>query len=296
LDLHRLEVFCKVVELRSFTKAGEEMLLSQPTISEHIRSLEEKLGEKLLDRLGREIIPTPVGNILYRYAHKMLQLREDAIQAVARVKGELSGPLILGASPDPGTYILPKIVGSFKASHTSTQITIKILGIAEIVEAVLRGGLEIGLIGSEWKDSRLELEEISSDELTLTVFPGHPWCGRKEVLLEEIYGESFILRERGSGTRMVVDRMLEKHGFDFAKLFVVAEMATTEAVRQSIKAGIGISILSKRAIAEDLDRGSLHAVSLKAIRFVRPVYLIQRKKRHLSPICSAFLEHLRAAI
>jgi DNA-binding transcriptional LysR family regulator len=293
MDLHRLAVFCKVVELRSFTKAGEELLLSQPTISEHIRSLEEMLGEKLLDRLGREIFPTPAGKILYKYAQKMLQLREEALQAMATFKGELSGRLILGASPDPGTYLLPKIIGSFKASNPSIQIAIKIFGIAEIIDAVLRGTLEIGVIGSKWKDHRLDLEEIFSDELTLTVFPTHPLSGRKEILPEELYGEPFILRERGSGARRLLEEILEGHGFDFAKLSVVAEMATTEAVRQSIRAGIGISILSKRAIAEDLERGALFAVSLKGIRFVRPIYLIQRKKRQPSPICAAFLEHLR---
>jgi DNA-binding transcriptional LysR family regulator len=294
MDMHRLAVFCKVVELQSFTKAGEEMFLSQPTISEHIRSLEEMLGEKLLDRLGKDIFPTPVGKILYGYAQQILQLREEAIQEVARFKGELAGRLILGASLDPGTYFLPKTVGSFKASYPSIQIAIKILGITEIVEAVLKGNLEVGLIGSKWKDNRFELEEIFSDELALIVFPEHPWRGRDEILMEEIYGEPFILRERGSGVRMVMEQILESHDFDFSKLSVVAEMASTEAIRQSLRARLGISIISKLAIAEDLERSSLFTVSLKGIQFIRPFYLIHRKKRHLSPICSAFLNHLRA--
>jgi DNA-binding transcriptional LysR family regulator len=291
-----MKVFCKVVELRSFTRAGEEMFLSQPTVSEHVRSLEEMLGEKLLDRLGREIFLTPVGKILYRYALKMLQLHEEAIQAIAMFKGELSGRLVVGASPDPGSYVLPTIIGSFKASHPAVQITVKILGVAAIADAVLRGGLEIGLIGSKWKDTRLDHEEIFSDELTLVVYPEHPWSAREEVLMEEIYGEPFILRDMGSGTRTVFDHVLETQGFDFSRLAVVAEMANTEAVRQSIKARLGISILSKLAIREDLERGSLSAVALKGIRFNRPFYLIQRRKRQLSPTCSAFLDHLWGTI
>jgi DNA-binding transcriptional LysR family regulator len=292
MDLHRLEVFCKVVELRSFTKAAEAVLLSQPTISEHIRTLEENLGEKLLDRLGREVSPTPAGRILYRYALKMLRLREEAIQALAMYKGDLSGRLSLGASTIPGTYILPRIIGSFKTCHPSIQVALKISGTGQIVEAVLKRELEIGLVGSKWKDRRLDFEEIFSDELVLAVFPDHPWSSWNEIPMEEIYGEPFILRERDSGTRMVMNQILEARGFDFSKLSVVAEMGTTQAVRQSIKARIGISILSRQAIAEDLEKSSLFAVPLKGIRFERPFYLVQRKNRQLTPICQAFLDHL----
>jgi len=293
MDLHRLEIFCKVVELRSFTRAAEAALLSQPTISEHIRTLEEMLGEKLLDRLGREVFPTQAGQILYRYAQRMLRLREEAIQAIATYRGELSGQLVLGASTIPGTYILPKIIGSFKEQHPSIQLMLRISSSGKIVEAVLRGDLEIGLIGSQWNDRRLKTEEISSEELVLAVYPKHPWSSRDEVGMEEIYGEPFILRERDSGTRMVMSQILEAHGFDFSELSVVAEMATTQSVVQSIKAGIGISILSRQAVEEDLKRGSLVAVPLRGIRFHRPFYLIQRANRQLSSLCEAFLTHLR---
>jgi DNA-binding transcriptional LysR family regulator len=293
MDLWRLEVFCKVVELRSFTKAAKAVLLSQPTISEHIRSLEETLGEKLLDRLGREVFPTPAGQILYRYAQKMLRLREEAVQAMATYKGELSGQLVLGASTIPGTYILPKIIGSFKAQHPSIQLMLRISSSGKIVETVLRGELEIGLIGSQWKDRRLKMEEMLSEELVLTVYPAHPWANRDEVGMEEIYGEPFILREKDSGTRMVMSQILEARGFDFSQLSTVAEVATTQAVVQSIKAAIGISILSRLAVEDDLQRGSLMAVPIRGIRFHRPFYLIQRTNRQLSPLCEAFLMHLR---
>jgi DNA-binding transcriptional LysR family regulator len=293
MDLHRLEVFCRVVELRSFTKAAEAVLLSQPTISEHIRTLEEKLGEKLLDRLGREVFPTPAGQILYRYAQEMLRIRGEAIQSIATYRGELSGKLILGASTIPGTYILPKIIGSFKTLHPSIQLLLKISGTGEVVEAVLRGDLEIGLVGSKWKDRRLNTEEMFSDELVLTVYPEHPWSSRDEVKMDELYGEPFILRERDSGTRMVMSQILEAHGFDFSQLLVVAEISSTQSVVQSIKARIGISILSRQAVEEDIQRGSLVSISLKGIRFSRPFYLIRRTNRQLSPLCEAFLAHVR---
>jgi DNA-binding transcriptional LysR family regulator len=293
VDLHRLEVFCKVVDLKSFTRAAEAVFLSQPTVSEHIRSLEVMVGEKLIDRVGREALPTPAGQILYGYAQRMIRLRDEALQAMAGYRGDLSGYLVIGASTIPGTYILPRIIGVFKGDHPSIRLTLRIASTGEIAEAVLRGDLEIGLVGSRWRDGHLETEEIFSEELVLAVYPGHPWSRRDEVAMEELYDEHFILREKDSGTRMVMSRILETHGFDHSRLYVVAEMATTQAVRESIKARIGISILSRQAVEEDLQNGSLVAVPIRGIEFHRSFYLIYRKNRQLSPLGEAFLAHLK---
>jgi len=292
MDIHRLEVFCKLVELQSFTKAADAVCLTQPTVSEHIRSLEEMLGEKLVDRLGREVLPTPAGKILYQYARNIIQLRNEAVQALDKFKGNLSGRLLIGASTIPGTYILPGLIGSFKAAHPSIQITLKISSSTEIAEKVMDGSLEAGMVGARLDDPRIELEEIFSDELVLTLYPGHIWARRQSIELGELAGEHFIFREKGSGTRMVMNQALQAHGFDTSRLYAVAEMGSTEAVRQGIKARIGISILSSKAVAEDLERGSLVAVPLNGIRLSRPFYLAQRKNRQLSPLCTAFLQHI----
>lgn len=293
MDIRRLEIFCRVLEFQSFTKAAEATLLSQPTVSEHIRALEEMVGERLVDRLGREVLPTPAGEILYKYARDIIQLREEAIQALEKFKGNLSGHLMLGASTIPGNYILPQLLGSFKALYPSIQVTLKISSTAEIIDKVLDGAFEAGLIGAKLKERRLDMEEVFSDELVLTVYPEHPWASRKEVELDELYSEHFILRERGSGTRHVMTQILESRHFDLSRLFVVAEMGSTEAVRQGIKARIGISIVSCRSVFEDVRDRSLVTVPLKGIRFYRSFYLIRRKNRQLSPLCVAFLNHLR---
>jgi DNA-binding transcriptional LysR family regulator len=296
MDMRRLEVLCKVIELKSFTKAAEALSLSQPTVSEHIRSLEEALGERLIDRLGREVLATPAGRVFYQYARNIIQLREEAIQALEQFKGNLSGHLILGASTIPGTYVVPKFIGSFKTIHPAIQMTLRISDTAQIVRDILEGTLEAGLIGSKWNDRRILMEELFSDELILAVFAGHAWARRKHIRQEELIGEPFILRERGSGTRMVMERILEEHGFDSSRLFVVAEMGSTEAVRQGIKAQIGVSILSRQAVEEDLKQGTLALVDIEGIRFYRPLYLVQRRNRRLSPLCAAFLDHLRTGV
>lgn len=293
MDIHRLQVFCKVLEMKSFTKAAEAVFLTQPTVSEHIRILEEEVGEKLIDRLGREILPTPVGKILYQYAKDLIRIRNSAVQAINKFKGDLSGHLLIGGSTIPGTYILPALLGAFKARYPSILVTLKIGGSGEIVERLMEGNLELGLIGVKWDDRRIILEEIFSDELVLTVYPDHPWAKRRSIQLDELAGEPFILRERGSGTRMVMNQSLEIHGFSPARLIVVAEMGSTEAVRQGVKARIGISILSFQAVAEDLDRGTLVSVPLDGVTLSRSFYLARRKSRQPSPLCTAFLNYVR---
>jgi DNA-binding transcriptional LysR family regulator len=294
MDIRRLEVFCKVLELGSFTKAAEALPLSQPTVSEHVKSLEEMLGEKLIDRLGREALPTPAGRILYQYARSILQLRDEAIQALQEHRGNLAGSVALGASTIPGAYILPKLIGEFKKQYPGIQISLKISGSSEIAESIIEGGLELGLIGAKWSDRRIELEEIFSDELVLVLHPKHDWAGRGSVQLDELYEQPFILREKGSGTRIVMTQILKNHGFDFSRLRAVAEMGSTEAVRQGIKAQIGLSILSRQAVEEDIERGDLWAVQIAGVRLTRPFYLIHRKNRQLSPICIALLDYIRA--
>jgi len=292
MDIRRLEVFCKVVELKSFTRAADAVLLSQPSVSEHVRSLEETLGVKLLDRLGREVLPTGAGRILHRYARRIIQLRDEAEQAIDQFRGTLSGHLPLGASTIPGAYLLPARIEAFREKFPGIRTTLKIAGTARIVDEILRGDLELGVVGARPRDPRLEARQISSDELVLAVYPGHPWAKRGAVAPEELAGQNFILREPGSGTRSVMTDALKERGIDPAALTVVAEVGSTEAVRQSIKARLGVSILSLRAVAEDIERGTLVRVPVEGLELVRPFYLVQRKGREPSPLALAFLEHL----
>jgi len=294
MDLHRLEIFCKVAELKSFTLAAEALLLSQPTVSEHIRTLEEMAGDRLVDRLGREVRLTPAGQILHRYAMKMLHLREEARQALADYRGELLGRLFIGASTIPGSYLLPQIIGVFKAEHPAIQITLRIANTIAIGEMVLKGEVGLGLLGSKWPEKRLRFEEVYTDELTLAVPPDHPFALKGEVQISELYGQPFILRERGSGTQMAVQEILNAHGLDFGKLSVVAEMPNTEAVRQSIKARVGLGILSRLAVAADLEYGTLRAVTIRGVELKRPIFLVQRLGRNLPPVYAAFGEFVRA--
>ena len=295
MDIRKLDVFRKVVELKSFTKAAEAALLTQPTVSEHIRNLEEEVGMKLVDRLGRQTEPTPAGRILYRYAVRMVQLQQEALQAVARFNGTLSGEVRIGASTIPGAFILPRLIASFCRHSPDVRPLVQIGDSKTTGARILEGIDDLGLVGAIWNERGLAWTALFTDTLVLAVPPDHPLAARPSVSVTELCRHPCVLREQGSGTRKVVARLLEQHGHREADLHEVASLGSNEAVREAVKAGIGLAVLSGRCIAQDLEAGSLAAIALEERGAERPMYLIQRKNRELSPVAAAFADHLRAA-
>lgn len=287
MDIRRLEVFRKVVELKSFTKAAEAALLSQPTVSEHIRNLEEELGLKLVDRLGREAAATPVGRLLYNYAVRMTQLQQEALQAVARFNGALSGEVRIGASSLPGAYILPRLIGSFCRQHPEVKPIVQISGSRGIAAKIMEGEVDLGLVGAIWNERGLEWTGLFADTLVLAVPPDHPLAARKSVALGELANYPCILREQGSGTRKILARMLESQGLRENDLREAAVLGSNEAVREAVKAGVGMAVLSARSVTQDAQAGVLATLDLEDGVAERPIYLIQRKNRELSPAAAA---------
>ena len=292
MEIRKLEVFCKVVELKSFTRAAEAVYLSQPTVSEHIRSLEQELDQKLLDRLGQEVAPTPVGRLLYKYAAKILRMQHEALQAVEQYGGKLVGRIKVGCGTIPGTYILPGLIGTFRKQHPSIKATLSISSSRIIAGQVIDGALDLGVVGAKWNEHGLSWTETFSDQLTLVVHPDHPWAVKKSVSLEQLVTQPFIIRESGSGTRKVFAQILGAGGLRESDLQEVAEIGSSAAVKEAVKSGIGVSILSGCAVSDDVDCGRLVTVQLKGVQLERPFYLIRRKNRELSPVAAVFYDYL----
>ena len=293
MDLRRLEVFCKVYELKSFSRAAEASFLSQPTVSEHIRYLEDLLEVRLFDRLGREVAPTRAGELLYGYARRILSLTQEASRSLELYRGKVSGSIALGGSTIPGQYILPIFIGSFKRRYQGIRIRLVIADTRAVADMVLDGSIDIGVVGARIKNSKLVFDQLFDDELVLAVPTDHPWAARPAIRLEELPEAPFIMREPGSGTRMATLSSLEDAGVDPESLQVIAEMGSTDAVRQAIKSGVGVSILSRRAIADDIRFGILRPVPVESLALTRHFYLVTHKARSLSPLAQAFVDFLK---
>ncbi len=292
MDLHQIEIFCSIVRLRSFSRAAETLFLTQPTVSGHIKNLEGELGVKLLDRLGKRAIPTEAGEILYRHGLRLLEERDRVRQEIGRVTGRISGVLRIGGSTIPGAYILPPLIGAFKKAHSSISVQMSIADSARVTEAVLAGELCIGVTGAREADPHLEVHPFETDELVIAVPPRHRWVKKRVVLPEDLRSEPFVLREQGSGTRKIMEDHLEKAGFTVSDLKVTAVVGSSDAVRQAVKAGLGVSILSSRALKDDTESGRLAAVRLKGVKMERSFYVILLKGRSRSPLCKSFLDFI----
>ncbi len=287
LDIHQLEIYAKVAELRSFSKAAQAMYLTQPTISQHITALETHLGAKLFDRLGKEVVLTKAGEVLYKYAKKMTGLRGEAEQALDHFLGKKSGHLTLGASTIPGEYILPPLLGRFKEQFPGISTTLRIGDTEEIVDELLTRKIEMGIIGAKISNSRLQFIPFAEDELILVVPRGHRWWNRKALTIQELTDEPFVMREAGSGTRISMEKRLAKLGIAADSLKVIAEMGSTTAVKQAIKAKLGISLISERAVEEEIVRKVFKKIPIKKVTFLRTFFIIRDKTLTPSPLCKA---------
>jgi DNA-binding transcriptional LysR family regulator len=296
MDLWRLQIFCKVVELKSFSKAASKVYLSQPTVSSHVKDLEDHFECKLIDRLGREVAPTKAGELLYKYASKIIALKEEAEKALAEFQGKIRGHLTIGGSTIPAGHILPPLLGQFKKAYPEVTVTLIEGDTAGIIQATIDGDVELGIVGAKARETRLAQERIMNDEMVLVVQARHKWAGRKRVTIENLLGEPFIMRERGSGTRRSIERVLDTSGHLVRHLNVAAEMGSTEAVRQGVKAGVGVSILSECAVADELAAGTLSKVGIDKLRFRRAFYLTVHKHRTQSPLCRTFIEFLNRQV
>ncbi len=295
MDLWHLHVFRKVVEFKSFSKAGKAVNLSQPTVSSHIKYLEDHFGCRLLDRLGKEVLPTKAGEMLYGYSQKLLAFRDEIETALANFQGIVKGRLAIGGSTIPGGYILPRLIGPFVRDYSEVTISIRIGDTQSIINEVLSGELELGLVGASTENKHIHQDMLIEDEMKLIIPYDHPWVTIKQVGLAQLLKEPFIVREKGSGTLQSLVNSLAASGHKLEELRIVAEMGSTTAVCQGIKNRIGISILSPIAVEEDLKAGTLRAISIKGLNLKRSFYLTQHRQRTPSPLCQMFIQFIKKA-
>jgi DNA-binding transcriptional LysR family regulator len=294
MKLNQLEIFCKIVELGSFSKAAEALHLSQPTLTEHIKSLEDYLGIIVLDRLGREILPTRAGEILYEYAQKINDLKKEAEEELKRFKDELKGELKVAASTIPGEYIVPGMLGRFREKFPSIHLSVMIEDTRRVIVDILNNKIELGIVGAKVEDQKIEYYRFATDELILVAPNLSSWGGIKSVTVEKLKEIPMVLREEGSGTRMGLEKALKKEGLANVDLKVTTTLGSTAAVIQAIKSGVGCSILSRRAVKDELEKGILKHIAITKMKIIRDFHIVLRRGKSKSPLCEAFYAFLLA--
>ncbi len=294
LTLWKLEIFCHVLEEKSFSKAARVMGISQPTVSGHVADLERLFGMRLFDRRGGEIIPTRAGELLFEQGRKLNLLKEETVRVMHNLLGVVEGAVTIGGSTIPGTYLLPAYLARFKEKHPGVHVTLKIGDSAEIVHAVIEGGIELGVVGSQVKNAQIRQTPFVSDELVLIVPAGHALAKLPRVTAAQVSNYPLVVRERGSGTRELLERALaDAGGARFEDLGIVCELGSSEAIVEAVISGLGLSFVSRWAVERPVKRGELVAIPFEGADLRREFAVITHERRTLSPIARALLDTLK---
>jgi DNA-binding transcriptional LysR family regulator len=297
MDTRQLTAFCAVVEKRSFSQAAETLGVTQPAVSLQVRALEERLGQRLLDRSGRRVEPTEAGILLYRSAQRMLQLERQLIEEFEQEEtGELRGAVTIGASTGPGAHLVPLLLCEFHREHPGVRVALTVSDTHTVIEQVAGRELELGVVGAVRRHRSLRFEPLVRDEIVLAVPPGHVFAGR-DVPLPELKREMQIVMQEGAGVRQVVEAELRRAGLRLRDLDRRLELGLQESVKSAVSAGYGVAFISRTAIEGELAAGTLAIARVEGIEPARQIYVVQGKVRQPTRAAQAFLDfaHRRAS-
>jgi DNA-binding transcriptional LysR family regulator len=291
MNRNHLALFHAVAQAGGISRGAAAARVSQPAVSKQIAELEEALGVRLLDRLPRGCRLTEAGQILADYARRWRSLENDAVRAIEEYRGLQRGRLAVGASLTIGGYLLPGALAEFHRRFPDVELRVETANTQRIQRALLESTIELGLTEGPLESEELESTVFFQDELVAIAPAGHPLLKRGRVSARELCREPFLLREEGSGTRAVVERALRKKGL---KIEPVLSLASPEAIKNAVAAGMGVAIVSRLMVALEVQTGSLGIVPLKDLTIHRPLHRQRVRGRSQSPALAKFLEVLAA--
>ena len=291
MNRNHLALFHAVAQAGGISRGAERLHVSQPAVSKQIKELEDALGIRLLERLPRGSRLTDGGKLLAQYVQRMAVVEDETARAIDEFRGLKRGRLAVGASTTIGAYLLPQVFGEFHRQHPDIELRLEIANTETIQNQLMEGSIEVGLTEGLMEAEHLDSEVFHEDELVAIAPRGHPLLKQKRVTARELCREPFILREAGSGTRAVVERALGKRGLTVKP---VLSLASPEAIKRAVIAGVGIAIVSRLAIGCELQIGSLAVVPIKDLAIRRPLHLQKLRSKNPSPAVSQFLKLLHA--
>jgi DNA-binding transcriptional LysR family regulator len=294
MEDHKLKVFCTVAETKSFSKTSEIIHLTQPAVSLQIQALEEMYETKLFDRSSSKVTLTPAGEVLYKYAKDILALYVSAEKVIGEMTGLVKGSITIGAGSTIGNYLLPSVISDFRRAHPKIKVHLFVANMQRVIELLNAGNISLGLVEGDVKRQKMVVEKLISDELLVIVPPHHPWAKRKDVSVAELIDEPFILREAGSGTRQTIEKFFARHGITPQNMKVSMVLGSTQAIKEAVENGLGVSIISRWSARKELRFGTLHTLNFKEEKMVRNFSLLTHRNSVSSHAVEEFLSYLKS--
>jgi len=293
MNLHYLRAFVAVAESGNITRAAKGLRTSQPAVSKQLVELEQQLGTTLFDRLARGVRLTEAGTLLLRHAQRILAAERAAETEIGELTGLVRGRLSIGASTTIGSYLVPAAFAAFHRAHAAIQLELEIANTAVIQAMVLDSRLDLGLTEGFVSSDQLDVEAIHSDEMVAIVAPGHVLAAKRKVSARDFAKLPIISRERGSGTRDVIEAAFQTRGLT---LEPVMALGSTEAVKHAVAAGLGVALVSRLTVDLELSAQRLCAVELHDLDIRRALHLVRLKGKRKSPTVEAFIASLMGSL
>ncbi len=287
MEVRDLQVFLSVAKHLNYTRAGEEVHLSQPSVSVRIKQLEAELGVKLFEQLGKKVAVTEAGQLLLPYAHRVITAVEDARHAIEELQGLDRGSLRIGASTTPGMYIIPRTIARFKQLYPQIDVHLGIRDTREIEDGVIRNEFDFGFVGGHLAGDEVDVVRWLTDELILIVPSTHRLASKKNMKPNDLAKEKFIGRESGSATRATLAGHLKDWEL---QLETIMEMENPESLKKAVQSGLGIAFISKFAVETELKAKTLAALRIPKLAISRELKIVYRRDKHLSRAARAFIE------
>ncbi len=288
-----MESFLSVVKHKSFSKAAKELYLTQPTVSNNIQNLERELKIVLLDRKSKTVTLTDAGKEFYRYALELINTRDKAKHIMMEKSESIEGEISINASSIPEQYILPYIIKGFVKKYPKVTFTVTHKNSKDVVEEILKGKNNFGIVGAKYASEVLEYIDFFQDELVLAVpnNENYHWAS-DTVDMDSLLSSKFIFRKKGSGTRLIVEKGLSDIGIHLDNLNITSFIDSNEMIKKMIELELGISLISKIAVKNEMDLGLIKTYRIKNLELNRSFYFVYHKHRTLSPVVDEFRDFL----
>lgn len=290
-NFNQLRLFLAVAETGGVTRAAEAIAISQPAISRAIHELEREVGVPLLERVGRQVVLTEAGQLLADYGRRVFALADEGRHALDELRGLARGRLAVGASTTIGIYLLPRLAGQFHAQHPGIELSLDVGNTEHVLTRLRSGRLDLAFVEGTVDDPDLTAERYLHDQLVLIAAPDHRLAQAGQATARDLATTPFLMREPGSGTRQIVSVALAAHNIEPP---VAMDLGHTEAIKQAVAAGLGVSILSRLTIEYELALGLLAIVPITGLTIDRWFLLTQRRHSRPSMAAQAFLALVQA--
>jgi DNA-binding transcriptional LysR family regulator len=293
MEDHRLKAFCLIVETGSFSKAAAAKFMTQSAMSHLIKNLEEEIGVKLLNRKGKNVIPTHAGRIFYEHAKQILDQYKNMENDVYEVAREVKGRLSIGASVTAAAYLLPQAFYNFTKMYPEVKIELSVSNTEGIMSGLIEGQIDTGIVEGKMRNANIFLEEIAADEVVLVASDNHPFVKKQRLTIDDLISQPFIMPEAGSGLRECIDDYFMDSKIDPQKINIAMTLGNPELIIQMVQSGIGISFVSKWSVFKAVKDESVRLLPLSNRKLRRNFYIACREKEPSTMAAKTFREFIR---